>query len=307
MINESQLVKEYSDGKSLAQCQRDYGLNMREVKKILNQNRIHIRNRNEQNVYSNAARVNGSVNAKYFDELNAENVYYMGFIAANGYLKENRNSIKIALSSVDKEWLEDFRTKLKIKNTIKDRETNNGFFVSSIEFSNKNIRMQLENHSIVPHKTYKELSMKTIPNEYKMAFIKGYFDGDGSFSWNKNTKQGTLKICSYKENILKEFKKYLLNYFEDFEVFNIAIYHLERKSGPIYSLKCSTIPSILILDTFYNDVNSPCLQRKQDKYQDFLNFRIENINPRAKAIFNNKVEDMCWSRPDIIGRIKMKI
>ena len=69
MINESQLVKEYSDGKSLVQCQRDYGLNMREVKKILNQNRIHIRNRNEQNVYSNAARVNGSVNAKYFDEL----------------------------------------------------------------------------------------------------------------------------------------------------------------------------------------------------------------------------------------------
>ena len=31
----------------------------------------------------------------------------MGFIAADGYLKENRNSIKIALSSVDKEWLEE--------------------------------------------------------------------------------------------------------------------------------------------------------------------------------------------------------
>ena len=38
-------------------------------------------------------------------------------------------------------------------------------------------------------------------------------------------------------------------------------------------------------------------------YNDFLNYRIENLSPRAKATFNTKVENVCSPGPEKTGRM----
>ena len=113
-----QLIKDYQNGKSLAQCSREYRLSIKEIKKILNSNNVHIRTRQEQTVYTNKARAK-KINHQYFDELTEEKAYYLGFIAADGNISKRDNEIKIALSSVDHYWLEELRTKMESEREVK--------------------------------------------------------------------------------------------------------------------------------------------------------------------------------------------
>lgn len=296
----NQLIKDYQSGKSLVQCSKDFDIDIKEVRKILTDNNIHIRNRQEQLVYTNESRAY-AVNHLYFDELNEEKAYYLGFLAADGCVSKRNNNIHISLSSVDYDWLETFKKAIQSESPLSRRITNKGFDVTQFAFSSRMIKNKLMYYSIVPQKTYKGITMKNVPEELRWAFFKGYFDGDGSFSWSKKTKQGHFKVYSYQKGILEEFKDLVL---EDYNM-KITIYKLSRNQGKniIYDLETSTVGSCIILDRFYNMIDSPCLERKRQKFNEFLDYRIENINPRAKAAFKTKVENICSSGPEVTGRI----
>ena len=154
------------------------------------------------------------------------------------------------------EFKEKIQTECKIGHYI----TASGFNCVSLCFASAKIKQNLVSHGIIPNKTYKGVSMKTIPEELKLAFIKGFFDGDGSFSCNKNTKQCMIKIVSHTENILNEINSYF-NY-------NGRIY---RHNGQ-YSLEFSTLPSLEIMEQFYL-LNTPYLKRKKEKYLECLELR----------------------------------
>lgn len=278
-MDNNQLIQDYSYGKSLAQCSKDYNLDIPTIKKLLKINHIHIRNRAEQNIYTNASRAY-SVNHLYFDELNLINVYYIGFFAADGYVPEKRNTLDISLSAVDKEWLFELKDNIQSKAPVREHTTNKGFQIASFAFSSKHILDRLKEFGIVNRKTYIGSSMKNIPNELKLAYIKGFFDGDGSFSWNKKTLQGTFKICSKTQDILVEFKDFLLDYFDN--QFNMNIYTLHRQDKILYSLECSTIPSLMILDEMYH-LRTPFLARKYKNFKAFKQFRLEKYGARAKT------------------------
>ena len=124
-------------------------------------------------------------------------------------------------------------------------------------------------YKIVPNKTYIGLSLEVIPDEFKLAFIKGFFDGDGSFSFNKNTKQCKLAFTSHTKKILEEIKKYFNNG-----------YIYQDKRTKVFSLEFSTQPSLNIMKSFY-DLDTAYLNRKKEKYLEYLNLR--NKNPRDKS------------------------
>ena len=284
------LIKDYLNGKSLTQCSKDYLLPINKIKKILNDANIHIRNRSEQLIITNQSR-GYAINHNYFSKLNAENVYYLGFLAADGTVRKNDNEIKIALSAIDIGWLEEFKNNLKSQHKISTNVNNKGYTNVGFRFSSKQIKEDLKKYSVVPNKTYIGITMKNIPDNLKWYFLKGYFDGAGSFSWNKNTFQGSFKICSYKQEILQEFKQLIESEYN----IHVGIYSLVKPSGNIlYSLEMSTIGSYVILNRFYTSMaDSPCLQRKKDKFLDFCDYRIKNLDPRAKTTFRNKVESVC--------------
>lgn len=275
-MNNQELIKAYEDGTSLASLSRQTGLSTYKIKKILQNNSVKIRTRFEQTIFTNMSR-GKQINHNYFDDLNNEKVYYLGFLAADGCVRPNRNEIKIGLSTIDREWLEEFRLKLNSEREIEDYITGKGFAVSELKFSSLKIKTELAKYSIIPNKTYLGTTMETIPDKYKLAFIKGYFDGDGCFVFNKNTKQCSLKITSHTKKILEE-----ISYF--FKAGNIYPH------GKDFELDFSTNPTLKIMELFY-DLDTPCLKRKKEKYLEALKIRIE-INPRAKDA-SKEDESLC--------------
>lgn len=251
----------YKDGNSMAATARKFHSTPGTLKKLFKKNNIHIRGQQEQLILENKKRAK-PINHDYFTVLNNVNSYYLGFLAADGTVRKNRNEIKVALSSVDKPFLEKMSKDLgQQDNNLHDYITNNGFTCTELRFSSLKIKEDISKYGIVPNKTYKGLSLDLIPKEYQLPFIKGFFDGDGCFSYNKMTKQAKLSFTSHLPKILEQIK----DYFNDGSVY-------QDKRTLTYSLEFSTIPSLLIMEQFYA-LDTPCLERKKQKYLEFLKLR----------------------------------
>lgn len=266
---EKELIEFYLQGNSIASCGREYGLSTYRVKNILLKNDIKTRTRREQNIIENKKR-RKYVNDNYFDIIHENQAYLLGFLAADGTISKDDNGIKIGLSSVDHNFLEKVKKEMSIEREVKKEETNNGFFVSTLAFSSEKIKKRLAEFGIVPNKTYKKtINFDKIPEKYKIYFIKGYFDGDGSF----DSKNGRVRICAHLDYILKDFQEYLLTK-------NIKgnIYTFNReKNSIIYSLEYSTLPGLKIMELFYQNQNLQ-LDRKYQKYKTLLNKRNQETN-----------------------------
>lgn len=267
----TEIIDFYEAGNSRKKTCDKFKITDTKLKNILKDNNIKIRTHSEQLILENIKRTKG-INHYYFDTLNNENTYYIGFFAADATVRKNRNEIKIGLSSIDKDFLEEIVCRMNMEKKVNLRTSSNGFECAELSFSSAKIKQDLSKYGVVPNKTYLGLSLNVIPNEYKLSFIKGFFDGDGSFSYNKNTKQCKISIVSHTKDILNDIN----NYFEN----KGNIY--QDKRTQVYSLEFSTIPSLNIMKQFY-ELNTPCLKRKKNKYLECLELR--NKNPRDKSAF----------------------
>ncbi len=255
-----EIIKEYTNGVSINSLAKKYNSTPYMIKKILIANNIKIRTAHEQTSISNLNRAI-KINDNYFSKLNLENSYYLGFIAADGTVRKDNNEIKITINNEDEQFLLDMKNKMDYKGNLHYQNK-----VNAIEyrFSSKQIKKDLAKYSIIPRKTYIGITMKDIPDEYKLAFIKGYYDGDGNVSINQNTKQVSIKIVSHTEEILKEFQNTIK------QKTNI---YANIRGTILYSLELSTLPALDFLKDIYS-LNTPYLQRKYDKYLEILNIRI---------------------------------
>ncbi len=288
-MDNQELIEDYCSGMSINGCSRKYDIGQAEVRGILSRNNIKIRNRSEQNIFSNSER-GYKLNHCYFDDLDLTKAYYLGFIASNGCVYEKNNVIKISLSNIDYDFLNGFKCAIAFCGKIHQYTTNKGFEIAELKFSSQHTKQTLARYSILPKKTYRAMSMREIPEELKGAFVKGYFDGNGSFSHIADNTSAILKICAYRNELLNEFKDWFAAYFNN--QYNSRVYNLRRKTDSIYSWEMSTLPSIALLQYFYS-LDTPCLLRKKQKFEDYMAFRIEKLDPRARTTFRNKVEKMC--------------
>ena len=121
-----------------------------------------------------------SVNVNYFDNIDSANkAYWLGFIAADGNIRQDYLRLSIELSITDKEHLFKFQHDIDTNAPIKDstREHSSSY----IRINNKHICLALSKYGIVPNKSL-SLMIKTefLPHQFIRDFIRGYFDGDGS-------------------------------------------------------------------------------------------------------------------------------
>ena len=92
-------------GYGLIKSGREFGVGERVVRRILLENGIHIRSFSEAATVSNISRRIHGVNDNYFSQENSNMAYFLGFLASDGTVRKNDNSIKISLSSVDRDFL----------------------------------------------------------------------------------------------------------------------------------------------------------------------------------------------------------
>jgi DNA-binding transcriptional regulator WhiA len=146
------------------------------VKRLLQENNIHIRTIQESN------KSHFKINHNYFSNQNSNMAYIMGFFAADGNVSSKDNRIDLELASIDYEILEKIKEEIDLERSIKIYTCANGYIKNKLYFYSQKIKQDLIYYGIVPNKTYSSdfKFPHNLKEQYYIDYIRGYFDGDGS-------------------------------------------------------------------------------------------------------------------------------
>jgi DNA-binding transcriptional regulator WhiA len=139
---------------------------------------------------------------------------------------------------------------------------NHDYPAVSLSFASKKLREQIENYGIGNNKTFKLSHMPELPDEYKIDFIRGFFDGDGSLYEPQGKKINMSFTCASK-TFLEDIANFLT---ETYQVAKPVIYEQERVHI-IYDMRYYVKDSFILGDAFYNN-NYIALPRKKEHFFD---------------------------------------
>lgn len=245
---------------------REVGVSSYMVRRLLLEKGIHIRSFSEAAKSSNAARRLYEVNDSYFSQESSTMAYLLGFLAADGTVSKDSNRIKIGLSSVDKHFLEQIQQEIKAEHPILTYQTSNGYEVSELVFSSKQIKEDLAKYNIIPKKTYSFTFPTRLQKKYWIDFIRGYFDGDGSVS-TAGPNAIRFQICSYKPEVLETIINF---FFEEYNIPRVSIQKTKKDNGSyFYRFQYSTSATRQIFKILYS-TNCFYLPRKYEKFKSII-------------------------------------
>ena len=235
---EKNIIKDYQDGESMAKLGKKYGCDPSTIKNILNAYNIQSR------TLSQARRLNldYTINEQVFEKIdNPDAAYWLGVMYADGYISENQytNKFGISVQASDKEWLEQFKDFLQYNGAIGEYKVGSSGYKPGTPYvrlliGNNKIVDDLKKLGVIPHKSKK---LDKIPDiDYKLDFIRGYIDGDGSLLH----RLPIIQISGTKELLLD-----IANYLD-------MPYHLYQDKS-IYSLKYNKAQSEYLEKVLYKD------------------------------------------------------
>lgn len=227
-------------------------------------------NRNRKAIQSMAAKhkINQwTYDENFFESIDCpEKAYWLGFIWADGYITKTK-SFGIELAIKDKEHLEKLQKDLKSNTRIKERNKESfGKENSSciLEFRNLKMVSDLQNIGLVSNKTY-NLPIPKISEKYYRDFIRGFFDGDGTYVLNTKSYNKEISCVCYCEDFLKWIK-------QDFDKNKINSSLLKRKNQELFSLRIYDTDSILKYYYVYWENASRFLDRKKEKMEELYRY-----------------------------------
>lgn len=149
-----------------------------------------------------------SHNETFFSVPDVINSYWAGMIAADGWVKENY--LFLALKSDDGFHVENLANDLSYTGIVKQR-ISKGYKTSIVEICSADqlVKDLEENFSITSQKSL-TLKPPTLQNlDHKLAFIKGYWDGDGCIRIDEKDRLevsccGTLDVLTWIQEIFDD-------------------------------------------------------------------------------------------------------
>lgn len=263
---QQQIIRLYNQGYGLEKIVDILKLHFSfdKVRTILEDNNIHIRTVQESaqvKIMPDLRKY--SINDDY--NFNSHNgAWILGMYMADGYLpntKGAKNRIVLTLQRRDEDCLDLIKQELNYTGPIYQFESSNGYEESSLAFTSSKIRETFENYGIVNRKTYKEIHIPDISDEFKIDFIRGFFDGDGSiYEVEKEKKIGSSFTCACS-SFLEEISNYL---YQNYEITKPTINSIEREMI-IHDIKYFKQNTLKLGEILYNN-NYLALPRKKNKY-----------------------------------------
>ena len=190
-------IKErYSNGESYINIGQVYNVSNKTIKRLLDNENVESRG-NRKHFY----------NEKIFDKIdNAEKAYWIGFIAADGYINEERNFMRIKLQECDLDHLKKFikfingdekMIKYEYHNLTGNKqyyvEVNGKYFINSL------IKLNLRQG-----KSSGKEQLSPIPKKYIKDYIRGLWDGDGHIEEKALDLISSIEILEFVQNYLYE-------------------------------------------------------------------------------------------------------
>ena len=259
------IINLYLNGESSVDISKKYGLNNHKpILKILHSNNIDVNRSLSTRKYK--------LNEKYFDLIDDQNkAYILGFLFADGSLNQNKQTISMSLQEEDYKILESIRNKIGSEKQLAflDYSNKNDFGYTyknqyRLLMFSKYMCNSLINIGMVQNKSL-VLDFPNIPKEFHSHFIRGYFDGDGSFCvyYTKENKFQPLITITSTEQFCKATQKILK---DNLNIPCGNIYDASCKNGITKVLSISgAIQTKKVLDWLYHDAEL-FLERKHEKY-----------------------------------------
>lgn len=193
------------------------------------------------------------VNLDYFKEIDTpEKAYWLGFLAADGYIVGNE--LNIQLQQSDKLHLQKFSDAINGNLTIRDINGKNNFGTEyhhhRVSLKSSKMVEDLRKYGITPKKSL-ILTKPNISSIFFNYWILGYMDGDGCVSKNKKK----IRISFTGTKAVMNFIKEQLN--------SKAVISLEHRCKNTYKIQLENNISLNFLQKM-NYINLPyCLERKK--------------------------------------------
>lgn len=253
-LDHIEVLTKYSLLKSIHKVAEYYNMSTEPIVRILKMNGINLTNR----------RFN--VNHNYFDIIDTEEkAYWLGFIYADGYIRERKsgNSLEMKLSIKDKKHLELFRESIGSNhniidgfNSVKYKDRISRSHMSSLALYSKQLVESIKKQGIHSRKTFTimkpNIDKKLIPH-----FIRGYFDGDGCFYFNKNKGTNSTSFACASE----KFREFLIS-----ELLENGM--LFKWYGGITLQMQNKMDNLKFYNYIYENAKI-YLNRKKEKYEEF--------------------------------------
>lgn len=256
-LDKVEVLKKYEEFSNIHKVAKFFGVSIGPIKRVLNENHVKLSNRRF------------FVDENYFDEIDSEEkAYWLGFIYADGYIRERKSgkSLEIKLAVKDKKHLELFREHLKsthkITECVNEVRYKGGISKSeicAIAIYSSKIVESIKRQGVHSRKTF-SITKPNIEEKFMNHFLRGYFDGDGSFSFNSSKYIIKTQIVSASNDflifIIEELKKNEIN----INLYSQIKLQIQNK---IDNLK------------FYNYIYKNAtiyLARKKNKYEEFRRY-----------------------------------
>lgn len=204
-------------------------------------------------------------NWDFFEKDSEELYYFLGFVAADGYI--SNNEIEIGLNEKDLSLLERFRDLIVPDKPIyyKPKTKSYTLKISCLNRINKFKSF----YSMLSNRKHDEMIYPKIPLKYQKDFIRGYIDGDGCIDTTKG-----YRMFGEEKRVYVGFRLRILGNLDFLKELNIQTKkHYQHNTNSItrkgkenvYIITYNFKTAYNILEWVYKDSNI-YLKRKYDKY-----------------------------------------
>ena len=194
--------------------------------------------------------------------------YAIGLIATDGCLSSD--GLLMDLTSKDKEQLLNFSKCVGVNFNIGNKWGKDGDKYLRIQFKNRFFYDFLLSIGLTPKKSL-TMGKLTIPRKYFFDFLRGCFDGDGSFYsyWDPRWKSSHMFYLTFNS----ASNAHVLWVQEEIHNWLLVKGHISKSKNKrsIYSLRFAKKESLEIIQKMYYNPEVVCLSRKKDKIQKALN------------------------------------
>lgn len=255
------IISDYTSGLSSGYISRTRDVNVATVLSVLRQAGVEIRtNRSDYQRF----RYEESV----FDTIDTElKAYFLGLLYADGSIDKEEKDIRITLQEMDGYILTPLSQMLAYGRDLTRPFEKDEFRGRMLSVTSKRLAAALITHGCTPAKSM-TIRLPRLDPSLMRHFLRGYFDGDGCFSYSKpkarRSVRGIFKIVS-NTTFCEDLQRFL----SDNLGIYIGVYH--PSSNPqVGALQCGNDKTVRILHRYMYDGATIYLSRKRDKIESYL-------------------------------------
>ncbi len=195
-----------------------------------------------------------------------ETAYWFGFLCADGHI--GKYKLQLSLANYDFAHIEKFSQYMGDTTPFYELRYRNNSRCVSYDVNDKNITQTLKDLGIPHNKDKYYMDISFVPEQLFRHFIRGYFDGDGSFAIFKYKGDRINFGLRGPHHILEKIKIHLRNNID-------GLYDVKINNDGSHSLWFRSYKSVVDIGNYlYND-STIFLPRKRIKLERFINKKVK--------------------------------